>query len=205
MAHTRRKDQIVEAAARLFSERGYHGTSVRDIARALNLKGGSLYSHIEGKEELLWLILESAAREFLDALRPIVESDLPPAEKLRAAIRAHVRVVTGDLAAATVYFHEWKALQGERRERFLAYRREYERLLRHIVEEGMAAGALDPGADPKFATLLILSAVNWLYQWYRPDGPLTPEEIAERFARLILGGIGASEEEMALAEVHQPV
>ncbi|MDQ7028637.1 MAG: helix-turn-helix domain-containing protein [Ardenticatenia bacterium] len=68
MSPTRRKDEIIAVAARLFSERGYHGTSVRDIARALNLKGGSLYSHIEGKEELLWLILEQAAREFFGGL-----------------------------------------------------------------------------------------------------------------------------------------
>ncbi|MDQ7028636.1 MAG: TetR/AcrR family transcriptional regulator C-terminal domain-containing protein [Ardenticatenia bacterium] len=137
----------------------------------------------------------------MEALRPIVESDARPVEKLRQAIRAHVRVVTGDLAAATVYFHEWKALQGERRERFLAYRREYEGLLRRVVEEGMATGALNPQADPKFATVLILSAVNWLYQWYRPDGPLSPDEIAERFGHLILSGIGAGAEKVLA--IHQ--
>lgn len=195
MTHSPRKDQIIKTAARLFSRQGYHATSVRDLARELDLKGASLYSHISGKEDVLWHILEEAAQQFLGAIEPIAISDMPPLEKLRAAVRAHVRVVTGNLDAATVYFHEWKALQGERREQFLAYRRAYERYWRQIVEEGLAAGVLNPKADPKFATLLLLSAVNWLYQWYRPDGPLSPDEIAERFTTLLLEGLGTHAEE----------
>lgn len=185
-----RRTQIVNTAARLFSRHGYHNTSVRDIARELDLQGGSLYSHIEGKEEVLWDILDRAADEFLRTIRPIAASDLPPPEKLRTAIRAHVRVVTDDLAAATVYFHEWKFLGEPRREEFLARRNEYERIMRSIVEEGIDAGAFQD-VDPKFATLLILSAVNWMYQWYRPDGPLSADEIADRFITLIFSGLEA--------------
>lgn len=183
-----RKSQIIHTAARLFRRHGYHNTSVRDIARELDLQGGSLYSHIDGKEEVLWDILDRAADEFLHAIRPIAASDLPPADKLRKAIHAHVRVITDDLAAATVYFHEWRFLSEPRRSVFLSRRNEYEDIMGGIVEAGIAAGDFQD-VDPKFATLLILSAVNWIYQWYRPDGALSPDEIADRFIRLIFSGL----------------
>lgn len=183
-----RKSQIIHTAARLFSRHGYHNTSVRDIARELDLQGGSLYSHIDGKEAVLWDILDRAADEFLHTIRPIAMADAAPAEKLRAAIHAHVGVITDDLAAATVYFHEWRFLSEPRRSEFLTRRNEYEDSMRGIVEEGIAAGEFQ-NVDPKFATLLILSAVNWIYQWYRPDGALSPDEIADRFIGLLFSGL----------------
>src|SRR5438105_1172868 len=100
----RRIEQLSAVAARLFRQRGYHGTSIREIARAIDLQGGSLYAHIAGKEDLLWTICERAAAQFQAAVRPIAGSDLDPAAKLRRALRAHVGVVAGDLDAATVYF-----------------------------------------------------------------------------------------------------
>jgi AcrR family transcriptional regulator len=183
-----RKRQILDAAERLFSERGYHGASMRDLARELDLKGGSLYSHIDGKEELLWRVLERAASEFLGALQPIVDIPASPTARLRAAIHAHIRVITSNLDASTVYFHEWKFLAEPRRSAFLERRDHYEQLMRGLVAEAVASGEFS-SVDPKWATLLILSAVNWLYQWYRPDGPLSPDEIAERFIEMIFQGM----------------
>ena len=98
-----RKDEMLSAAERMFSERGYQATSVRDIAEALDIKPGSLYAHIETKEDLLWEILETAADRFFDAITPIVESDLLTIEKLRRAIAAHVVVITESLTAAAIY------------------------------------------------------------------------------------------------------
>lgn len=189
MPYGERKTQIIETAAQLFSERGYHATSVRDIAAALDLQGGSLYAHIQSKEEVLWLIVERAAEQFFNAIRPLVASDIPPDEKLRRAVHAHIRVITDDLAAATVYFHEWRFLDEDHRNTFLEQRREYENLWRQMVREAMEAGVLRDDEEPKYMTLLILSAMNWLYHWYRPDGPLSPEEIAERFWRMLLEGL----------------
>ncbi|GAP63037.1 hypothetical protein ARMA_1460 [Ardenticatena maritima] len=191
MPYGERKTQIIETAAQLFSERGYHATSVRDIAAALDLQGGSLYAHIQSKEEVLWLIVERAAEQFFEAVRPLAESDLPPDEKLRRAVHAHIRVITDDLAAATVYFHEWRFLEEEHRNTFLEQRREYEHLWREMVREGMEKGVLRNDEDPKYMAILILSAMNWLYHWYRPDGPLSPDEIAERFWRMLLEGLQA--------------
>lgn len=109
-----RKEQIYRTAARLFSEMGYRATSMRDIAAALGIKAGSLYSHIEGKEDLLWSIVTRVADEFDEALRPAEDHRTPPDERLVAALEAYTRVVTRNLEYATVLFSEWRQLPPER-------------------------------------------------------------------------------------------
>src|SRR2546423_1526357 len=108
-----RKEQIYSTARSLFSERGYHATTVRDIARELNLQGGSLYAHIESKEDVLWELVSRAADQFLGAVEPIVQSQARPADKLCEMVRAHVGVVAANLDNATVFLHEWKFLGEE--------------------------------------------------------------------------------------------
>lgn len=188
-----RKEQIYETAATLFAQRGYNGASMRDIARALDLQGASLYSHIAAKEELLWTILERAATQFVGVLEPIAADPLlSPEAKLRAAVHAHVRTIAADPDAATVYFHEWKHLAGPRRDAFLERRARYEQLMREIIAAGMATAEFRTAVEPKFVALAVLSVVNWLYTWYNPDGPLTPDEIADRFLDVLLPGIAHS-------------
>ena len=183
-----RKVQILDMAERLFSERGYHATSMRDLARALDLKGSSLYSHIRSKEEVLWLILERAANEFLATITPFTTSSEPPLVRLQAAIHAHVQVVANNLDAATVYFHEWKFLGEPQRSLFLASRYEYEQAMRLLVTECIQSGEFR-AVDAKWATILILSPVNWLYHWYDPAGPLSADEIAERLIQMLFQGL----------------
>ena len=183
-----RKEQIYSTASSLFSERGYHATTVRDIARELNIQGGSLYAHIDSKEDVLWEIVSRAADQFLDAVEPIVASERGAVEKLREMVRAHVGVVAANLADATIYLHEWKFL-GEERRKLAAERRDrYENMYRQVVEEGIRSGDFAP-TDPKMASILVLSAVNWLPQWYKTSGPLTPEEVADLFSELVLSGL----------------
>jgi TetR/AcrR family transcriptional regulator, cholesterol catabolism regulator len=184
-----RRDQILEEAARLFGRRGYHATSMRDIGQATGLLAGSLYAHISSKEDLLHRIVLEAAHTFLDGLEAIRAEDLTPEDRLRKAMRAHVAVVASNVDAAWVFHHEWKALTGERREEIRRLRRRYERLWDEIVRD------LPGAADPRFARLLVLSAANWTYTWYRPDGPLSPDEVADRFTDLLLAGLGTREEE----------
>src|ERR687892_896361 len=110
-----RRDQILEASARLFSERGYHATSMREIGEATGMLAGSLYAHIEGKEDLLFGIVQRAAGAFLDGVEAVRDSKASAEEKLRRAMRAHVEVVAGDLEAARVFHHEWRAPARRRR------------------------------------------------------------------------------------------
>ncbi|MFN8483065.1 MAG: TetR/AcrR family transcriptional regulator [Anaerolineae bacterium] len=196
MSETQRVEQIYAAAAHLFSRYGYHGTTVRQMARELDLQGGSLYAHIHAKEDVLWGIVDHAADKFLAALAPIAASDRAPAEKLRAALQAHIAVVTDDLDAATVYFQDWKFLNEERRDAIRVKRDTYEGFFRRIIAEGVAAGAFRP-VDEKFAALLVLSVGNWLYQWYRPQGPLPPAAIADEFVSMLLAGVSAAPVDLA--------
>ena len=185
---SQRKEEILAAAERLFAERGYEATSVRDIAEALHLQGGSLYAHIDTKEDLLWALLTAAADRFFAAVEPIARSELVPIEKLKRAVAAHVQVITDSARAAAVYMNEWRHLSEPRRSAFAARRDAYERMFRDIVREGIREGTL-ADVDEKFATLLILSSINWIYQWYRPDGPMTPEEIARKLTDMLLNGL----------------
>lgn len=178
----------MEASVALFSQKGYHGTTVRDIAQSSGMLSGSLYAHFAGKEEILFAIVERAAMQFLEVLEPIAAGPGKAAEKLRAALTAHLQVVAQSRDVATIFLHEWQALSPERREQVMAWRKRYEDLLGAIIREGVESGEFR-AADETFARLLVLSAANWAYQWYSPSGPLGPEAVAERFSDLILRGL----------------
>ncbi|MCA1669247.1 MAG: TetR/AcrR family transcriptional regulator [Thermomicrobia bacterium] len=183
-----RKRQIEDAASTLFSARGYSATSVRDIARALDMQGGSLYAHISSKEDVLWNIVNRAAERFHAAVRPIANGTECAAERLRGMARAHVRVITDDIEHATVFLHEWRFLGPERRAAIARQRDAYEAYFRAVIAEGMVSGEFRR-VDPKMAGLGILSGLNGIAQWYRPHGPLAPDAIADAFADLFLCGL----------------
>ncbi len=183
-----RKENLLEAAVSLFSRKGYHGTTVRDIAVEVGMLSGSLYAHISTKEDLLYEIVLRASDQFTAAVEPIVGSEGSASEKLRRAMAAHIGVVAQSLEGATVFMHEWKALCDERRQVIAEKRNAYERLFAQIIRQGIESGEFHP-VDEKFSRLLILSAVNWLYEWYNPGGPLGPEAVADKFADLLLEGM----------------
>lgn len=183
-----RRDQVLTAAERMFRQRGYLGTSMRDLARSLGIQGPSLYSHFKSKQDLLWEIASRAADAFFAAVEPVMAAPDPPPARLRKAIVAHVKVITENLDAAAVYFNEWRRLDEPRRTEFAARRDRYEALFRGLLREGIQAGLFAP-VDEKFAALLVLSALNWTHQWYRPDGPMTPEEIGRALADLLCNGL----------------
>ena len=187
-----RRRQIEDVASALFSSRGYAATSMRDIARVLDLQGGSLYSHIPSKEAVLAAIVEEAAEAFHAAVRPVAERRGPAAERLREMIAAHVRVVTGARERAKVFLFEWSFLGEDRREAVRRSRAVYQGYFERVVAEGVAAGELET-ADPRLAAVFILSAMNAMAYWYRPDGPLGPDALAGHYADLFLHGLQAHE------------
>ncbi len=183
-----RKQQIEDAASTLFRERGYAATSVRDIAQVLNLQGGSLYAHVASKEDMLWAIVVRAADRFNAQVGPIVASAVPASVKLRDMIRAHVGVVTTVQKDAAVFLHEWRFLSAERRLNIAARRDDYERLFRRVIADGVANGDFIK-ADPRLTATAILSALNGIATWYRPDGELSADDIADQHAGLFLDGL----------------
>lgn len=116
-----------------------------------------------------------------------IPDELPPVEKIREALRAHLRTVASQLAVATVFTREWRYLEGERREQILAERRRYEERFRALFREGRELGALRTDLDDAAAALLVLSAANWAYTWLTPDRD--PDDLADRFASVLLEGI----------------
>ena len=184
MVETRRQ-QIEDAASALFRERGYAATSVRDIAQALNLQGGSLYAHVASKEDVLWSIVGRAADRFHSEVGSIADQRAPAADRLRRMIRAHVRVVTSAQRDAAVFLHEWRFLSADRRAQVAARRDSYEALFRRVIADGVAAGDFAP-TDVRLTAMAILSALNGIASWYRPDGALSPAQIGDQHADLFL-------------------
>ena len=182
---TPRKQQIEDAASTLFRERGYAATSVRDIAHALDMQGGSLYAHVASKEDMLWAIVVRAADRFNTEVGPIADSDRTAPRKLRKMIRAHVAVVTSAQKDAAVFLGEWRFLSDERRAQIAARRDDYESLFRRAIAEGVASGEFGR-VDPALTAIIILSALNGIATWYRPEGKLSPAAIADRHADLFL-------------------
>lgn len=185
MAIETRRRQIEDAASSLFRERGYAATSVRDIAQRLNLQGGSLYAHVASKEDLLWSIVSRAADRFSAEVGPVAHAAAPAPDRLRRMIRAHVGVITSAQREAVVFLHEWRFLSGERRSQMAGRRDAYEALFRAVIADGVAAAEFAP-VDGRMSAMVILSALNGIASWYRPDGELTPGQIADQYADLFL-------------------
>jgi TetR/AcrR family transcriptional regulator, cholesterol catabolism regulator len=181
-----RRAELTREAARLFAERGYHGTSIGDLAKAMGVQKGSLYAHIESKQDLLYEATREGAEAFHAALDAIPE-DLKVTERIRLALRAHLRVVKEQLDVATVFVREWRYLEGERAAEFLAERRRYEERFRALFREGRERGELRTDLDDQAAVLLVLSAANWAYTWLPPDADT--DELADRFLGILVDGV----------------
>jgi AcrR family transcriptional regulator len=181
-----RRSELTREAARLFARKGYHGTSIGDIAEAMGVQKGSLYSHIASKEDLLYETLREGAAAFHAALDAIPD-EMPATEKIRLALRGHLRVVAEQLDVATVFVQEWRYLEGERLEEFVAERRRYEERIRELLREGQELGELRADLDETAAALLLLSAANWAYTWLRPGRDT--DELADRFFALLVDGM----------------
>jgi TetR/AcrR family transcriptional regulator, cholesterol catabolism regulator len=181
-----RRSALTREAARLFAQKGYHGTSIGDLAEAMGVQKGSLYAHIKSKQDLLYETMAEGARAFHAGLDTIAD-DLPATEKIRLALRSHLRVVADQLEIATVFVQEWRYLEGERRDEIVAERRRYEERIRAYFREGRDLGTLRTDLDDATAALFVLSAANWAYTWLRPGADT--DELADRFYALLLDGI----------------
>ncbi len=184
----KRKDQILNVTAKLFREKGFAASTMRDIANELGIEAASLYHHIRSKDELLEIICFEMADKFITSLKDVNDIYFNPEEKLRTAIKNHILILTSHINKSVVFFGEWKHLTEPRLEEFKTLRHTYENEIRHIIEHGQKENVFDD-VDTKFAALTIFSTVNWIYQWYQPDGEITPEEIADKLSDFLLNGL----------------
>jgi AcrR family transcriptional regulator len=190
-ASTSRKEQIIETAANLFSQNGYMATSMRDIAEAMSIEAASLYNHISSKEEILQDICFNHAELFLKAIDEVNDIYFDAEKKLRMAIQNHVEILTSNLTQSKVFLQEWKYLGEANRLDFIKLRDRYEKEFTVILQNGEDEN-LFKGVDKKFAVLNILSSLNWIVEWYKPDGAMTPIQIAEKLSDFVLMGLSKS-------------
>ena len=184
-----RLPEIRRAAARLFRQQGYPSTSIQEVAEAVGMLKGSLYYYIDSKEQLLFDIIRDAHEHSLANIRALADSDAPAVEVLRTFIEGHVLGNVGNLAEMGVFFHDFRHLSDEHRAEIIAERDEYDQFVRGLVSRGQAEGDIDPDADTVLTAMGILGMINWIYQWYRPDGDASPEQIGHAVADLVIGGL----------------
>jgi AcrR family transcriptional regulator len=189
-----RETELMAAATRLFRERGFHATSMQDLGEALAMNRGSLYHYIASKDDLLWTILNGALDLLERRVNPELDADAAAVERLARAVHAHLHVAADHADELSLVQIELRSLSRDRRIEMIARRDAYERRWRQAVADGIAAGELRP-FDVRLAGIGILSACNWFTQWYRPDGGLSVDEIADAFVSLFLGGLAAREQD----------
>lgn len=189
MARTSR-DDVIAAAGRLFADRGFHGTSMRDLGDELGLLGSSLYSHVSSKEELLVEVIARGAAKFEEAAAAARAGDASADEVIRRLVVGHVDVLVEHASEARTFLDEARFLETEERAKAIAMRDDYERVWREVIAAGVEKGELRE-VDPDLGSIFALSTLNALVRWYDPAGRLTKSELADDIAAYVLEGLGA--------------
>jgi TetR/AcrR family transcriptional regulator, cholesterol catabolism regulator len=184
-----RRAEVLEAATRVFHEKGYEATSIQDVADELGLLKGSLYYYINSKEDLLFAIIEEVHHGTMAQLERWLQVEADTLTKLRAFLHWQVVAYCEDVAKVGVFVNDFRSLSREHRERILEERDRYDRALRELIEEGKAEGVIDAEVDPKLSAMAIFGMLNWLSAWYQPEGPNTPQQLAEQFTDLAVAGL----------------
>jgi AcrR family transcriptional regulator len=181
-------ERLLDAAATLFSTKGYSGTSTREVAALLGMQKASLYYHIEGKEDLLYFICKSSLERIRADVATAVQETGEPLERTRAMVCAHIESMLRDQDEHAATLAEMHALSRERLAHVFELRDQYEGLVRSVLEDGQKAGALRADIDAKYLCLSVLGMMNRVLVWYRRRGPLTPNQIGQMVAAVFLGG-----------------
>lgn len=179
------RDDVVRAAGRLFAERGYHGTSMRDLGRELGLHGSSLYSHITSKEDLLVDVVRRGAELFERSAATALAGGRTASEQLGLLIAGHIDVVLDHLDEARTFLNEARSLDSDHRDTVVAARDRYENVFRDVLRRGVEDGTFSPDLDIPMATIYVLSILNSIDRWYRPEGRLDRRGLKESIIEFV--------------------
>jgi len=182
------REDILEAAAQVFRQKGFHGASMNDIAEAVSLQKASLYHHVSSKQEILLEILDRALQLLLEQISSITNQNIPADKKLRLMIREYLQILVANIDLATVLLFEHRALERRQHARHIPNRDKFESLWKDTLAEG-ARAKLFKCDNPSLATRALLGQLNWTITWYRDDGDLTIEQIADQYSDLLLNGL----------------
>lgn len=182
------REDILEAAAQVFRQKGFHGASMNDIAEVASLKKASLYHHVSSKQEILLEILDRALQLLLEQISSITNQNIPADKKLRLMIRAYLQILVENIDLATVLLFEHRSLERRQHARHIPNRDKFESLWKDVIAEGVKS-RLFKCDNPALATRALLGIMNWTITWYRADGELSIEEIADQYSGLLLNGL----------------
>jgi len=180
---------VVAAAGRLFADRGYHGTSMRNLGRELGLLGSSLYAHVDSKQDLLVEVVEDGARLFQESARNALDVAGSAPDRLRALVGGHVDVVLSNQDVVRTFLNEARMLDEQHRSRIIAARDSYEQAFRRVIGDGVSEGSFRADVDPKITSILLLSILNAVERWYRPEGALDRDGLVDSILGLVVDGI----------------
>jgi AcrR family transcriptional regulator len=187
------RQEILRTAARLFQQRGYDATSMNDVAAALKLSKGGLYHHFQSKDEILYEIMNHAMEITQERVLNPVRGIADPEERLRALIRRHIELVLSPRdREITVMLHENHPLPPALRKRINSRKKDYIHFLENLMVEVQNKAHETKGrVSPRAAAFALLGMINWIYQWYKPEGELQAQTLIPQFTDLIFGGIFA--------------
>jgi AcrR family transcriptional regulator len=183
------RGRVIATAADLFARNGYHGTGIAELGRAVGLGRGALYHYIESKEAVLYAISKDQVDKMNALAESIIDEGLEPEELLRAMARGLLRNIATHRSEWTVFFREYGALTGQRRDHVIAARERYEGYWRQALDQGVRSGVLRP--TRRILVKGILGMLNYTYLWFEPDGELTPEELADIFMDALIHGLSS--------------
>ena len=190
--YEQRRQEVVDTAAKVFAERGFHATTVDDLVAATGLQRGGLYHYIDGKMELLIAIHERFIEPLLSEAREIAERDEPPETQLRSVAHA----LMGDIASyrdqVTVFLHEWRIIESDPAWKAIRKaRKEFEQIITDILERGREEGTF-AFTDSRLTLLAWLGMINYSYQWFDPEGRTQAPHVADYFTDIFLSGVRAA-------------
>jgi AcrR family transcriptional regulator len=184
-----RRREVMAAATAVFSERGYRAASMNDIAVKMGMGKASLYHYVASKEDVLIELYEDVLRENVIAARRIAGSERTALDALAELIADRVAYTCRNRELLRIFFEEEAELPARQQSRLISVRHEYEQTLLEMVARGEAAGEFALATTPRIFVNTVLGAANWVYKWYQPQGPLTPEELGSEMASVLLAGL----------------
>ncbi|HEX8853348.1 MAG TPA: TetR/AcrR family transcriptional regulator [Pyrinomonadaceae bacterium] len=192
--YDRKLEFILRTAARIFAEKGYHSTSMRDISRATEVSLAGLYYYCKSKEELLFLIQDNCFGRVLERLEERLAETREPLARLRLVVENHLSFFAANMAEMKVLSHEADSLAGEMHEHVSGQKQQYTRLVRRILHEAQqqqqqsSGETAAPKVDLTVATYALFGMMNWIYNWYDPRGKLSVGDLVDNLTRLFLSG-----------------
>lgn len=186
-------DRLFESAAKLFFEKGYSQTSMKDVAESMDMLKGSLYYYISSKEDLLFRIVDEIHTESLrliDEARALPE--VTPLQRLHHYVAANVDLHARNVHEGAIYHREFHRLSPDRQAELGGHNVLYERFVEDLARQAQACGEIKSEVDVKTFVKYVFAVINSVFAWYRPDGPTKPEELGRAYAQLVLFGAGAA-------------